>query len=293
MLNETEVDKSLARSPLFKLSSKKRLVKKLEITSRQLKFLSNSNNNYVLCNELIKNQPRIIEKPKPKLKKIQRQIHKMLNVIDLPEYILCPGKGRSHVCNADKHRSSAEVKKLDIQNYFQSTSFGRVYEFFHQRMLCSPDVAWHLSRLCTFKDRLPTGSPSSPILSYFAHMDLWEAISLLTKEFECIFTVYMDDLTISGEKVPGKLIWEIKRTIREYRGLRYHKEKSYSGNKPREVTGVIIKDEKLFLPNRHHLKIYKSKKHLGKATSLEEKVQLQSQLLGCIANAQQIAKSNE
>jgi hypothetical protein len=79
-------------------------------------------------------------------------------------------------------------------------------------------------------------------------------LSLALQNAGCILSVYMDDLTISCERVPGQVIWAIKKEIYR-RGLRYHKERSYAG-KTAEVTGVLIREGKLLVPNRQRKKAY-------------------------------------
>ena len=158
-------------------------------------------------------------------------------------------------------------------------------------MKCAPDIAGILTALSTFKGRLPTGSPLSPMLSYYAHIDMWDAISTISHEANCTLTVYMDDLTVSGANVPDRVIWQIKQQIHRC-DLRYHKEKYYTGQ-IREVTGVIIRDHELKLPNRQHLKIHKLCQQISRESDPKQRAKLRQQLQGCIAQAQQIAGSNQ
>jgi hypothetical protein len=55
-----------------------------------------------------------------------------------------------------------------------------------------------------------------------------------------------------GQKVPLSDIWRIKQMIHGY-GLRYHKEKTFV-DRPAEITGVIVRGDKLAVPHRQHLK---------------------------------------
>ena len=144
---------------------------------------------------------RHIEEPKQRLKWIHKRIENVLNQIFPPDYLFCPVKRRSYVTNARQHRDAFEVHCLDIKKYFPSTRTSRVFQFFHEEMQCTPDVAGALMILCTFKDHLPTGSPLSPILSFLAHKRMWERISRMVKDAGCQLTVYIDDLTVSGKKV--------------------------------------------------------------------------------------------
>lgn len=109
-------------------------------------------------------------------------------------------------------------------------------------------------------DHLPTGSPLSPILSYFAFYEVWNAIARLARERGLILTVYIDDVTVSGTHVRAKDIWEIKRLIHAC-GLRYHKEKAYV-DRPSEITGVIVTASTLRTPNRQHRKLHLARRAL-------------------------------
>ncbi|MEO0841896.1 MAG: hypothetical protein AAF063_23710 [Cyanobacteria bacterium J06643_5] len=160
-------------------------------------------------------------------------------------------------------------------------------------MKCSNDVAATLNKLLTFQGSLPTGSPSSPILSYFSHIDMWESIYKIVKNANCNLTVYMDDVTISGDCAPDKLIRQIKQQF--YRcGLRSNekKEKCYVGKKSSEVTGIILKEGNLKIPNRQHKKMYKIRQELRSETQPKKRKKLMQKLEGLKAYERQIKMAN-
>ncbi|MEE3719926.1 reverse transcriptase family protein, partial [Tumidithrix elongata RA019] len=193
----------LDQSPFYCLRSQAKLAKLLWVGRDKLKFLTHS--EYLFdCEESISTDSgkiRLLEKPRPDLKRVQKQIEDLLKRIKCPNYLHNPKKGCSYISNAKVHVNANVVRILDIEKYFLSTPARHVYWFFHKKMKCSPDVAGILTKLLTFKDHLPTGSPSSPLLSYFAHMDMWEAINEIVEHENCNLSVYMDDITISGEHV--------------------------------------------------------------------------------------------
>ncbi|WP_407883130.1 reverse transcriptase family protein [Scytonema sp. NUACC26] len=226
--------------------------------------------------------------------RILRRIKEILSQVAIPSFIHSPALGRSYITNAKAHVNSYEVRSLDIKQYFPSSQSWRVYSFFHVVMRCSPDVAGILTKLSTVNGHLPTGSPLSPVLSYFAHIDMWETINEQVEGAGCTLTVYMDDVTISGSSVPGKLIWQIKKEFRRC-GLRDNKEKEkhYVGNKPREITGVIVKDGKLNVPNRQRQKMHECRQAIKQETENAEKEHLVQSLKGLESQAQQIQKANK
>lgn len=256
--------------PFYRLGRKDKLAELLNINSTQ-KLISLAKKADELYFEYDKYDPkrgksRHIEEPKRKLKYIHWRIQDLLGRIILPEFIYSPGRGKSYIDNARVHINSPILKKIDIKKYYPSTTSNRVSWFFHNRMECTQDVAKILTNLSTFKGHLPTGSPSSPILAYYAHADMWETLGKLATENNCLLTVWVDDITISGTHIPSAMIWEMKKAIAR-NGLQYHKEEFYSGNKPREVTGAILVNGQLKAPHRHHLKLHHLKNRVSKETN--------------------------
>jgi len=241
-----------------------------------------------------KQQPFLVQVPNGSLMKVLQRIKDRLSKIAMPSFIHCPAPGRSYITNAKAHINSREVRSLDIRKYFPSSQSGRVYWFFYEVMRCSPDVAGILTKLSTVDGHLPTGSPLSPILSYFAHMDMWEAINEQVESAGCTLTVYMDDVTISGSSVPCSLIWQVKKEFHRC-GLcdNKKKEKHYVGNKARKITGVITKDGKLDLPNSQRKKMHERHQAIERETEHAEIKHLMQSLRGLESQAQQIRKANE
>src|SRR3546814_11192246 len=105
-------------------------------------------------------------------------------------------------------------------------------------MGCRADVAGILGDLCTFEGHLPTGSPISPILAYYSYHDMWAAIAAFCTAKGYTLTVYVDEVTISGEKVPVADVWHVRRLIQRTR-MSYHKPKD-AGDRHREYQGVVV-----------------------------------------------------
>lgn len=292
MSNNERKNYMLNQSPFYRLSSKKRLTHILEIPQEDLKKLTQADNLYTKREITGENgKKRDLEIPAPRLKQVQKRIATLFSRVETPGFLFCPAKERSYIGNAKEHVNNAVVRNLDIQAYFPSTLSRRVYWFFHEQMKCAPDIAGILTAVSTLEGRLPTGSPLSPILSYYVHTDMWDAISAITRDANCTLTVYMDDLTVSGANVPDRVMWQIKQQIHQC-GLRYHNEKCYTGQ-IREVTGVIIRNHELKLPNRQHLKIHKLRQQISGESDPKQRAKLRQQLQGYVAQAQQIVASNQ
>lgn len=247
----------LTQSPLYKLRSRSKLAKLLAISNHDLREISAGDSLYREFDIDKKGGGiRHVENPRHRLKVAQTRIARLLSRITPPDYLFCPVKGRCYVTNALHHTGNRVVRTLDIRKYFPSTSSKRVFWFYRQVLQCANDIAGLLTRMSTYQGHLPTGSPLSPILSYFAHFDLWAEVARRCAAKGLTVTVYIDDCTISGPKVPTSFFWEIKQLIYGA-GLRYHKEKRFI-DRPAEITGVIVQDGRARPPHRQFLKLKKA-----------------------------------
>lgn len=280
----------LHQSPFYKLTTRKRLAVILRTDTATIKRLANLGDEFYREFEVAKKAggKRGVEEPGNGLKAIQGRIAAKLCNIEPPDYLFCPVKKRCYVSNAAQHRGNRVVRCLDIRKYFPSTSFERVLWFFRSVMQCSEDVAWHLARIATYKGHLPTGSPLSPIMAYYAHYDVWEAINAICKAQGYTLTVYIDDVTISGRNVSAAVVWSIKKAIHGA-GLRYHKEKTYI-DRPAEITGVIVHGDKMTVPNRQLQKLDKARRAFQQASCPDDRKVYRNKLVGLSSQVTQVQK---
>lgn len=259
---------AINQSPLYRLKSHRKLANLLGISVPDLRKFRHSEGMYREFDLPKKvGGSRRIENPARNLKRAQAKLARLLTRIEPPSYLYCPVKGRSYISNAAQHLNNRVVRCLDIRKYFPSTPSHRVYWFFRTRLKCEADVADTLMRLSTYRKRLPTGSPLSPFLAYFAYCDTWEKVASIANAHGLTLTVYVDDVTVSGRRVPRKIVWEIEKAIYSS-GLRYHKEKTYF-DRPAEITGVIVDRDRLLAPKRQHKKLHLAKTYLANARGKE------------------------
>jgi hypothetical protein len=233
-----------------------------------------------------KTKTRHIQEPRTRLRPIHATVKNMLSRIEPPGFLFCPVKRRDYVMNAAQHVSSREVWTVDIKDYFPSTPRRRVFWFFHHFMRCSSDVASILAQLLTIDEHLAIGSTVSPILSFFAFYDMWLDIAAIAREAGCMLTVYIDDITLSGSAVPESVAWAVRKEIHK-RGLQYHKERHYAGRYS-EVTGVLMRDGKLVVPNRQLKKAHDVRLKLASASDPGDMVQLKAVLHGLKEQRKQV-----
>lgn len=280
---------NIDQSPLYKLSNHAKLAKLFNLKTQDLIKIKKTEYTYVHFNIQKKDGGfRTIDQPPEKIKKIQKKIATLLQRISLPEYVMSPVKGRSYVDNAAKHVGSKAFCQLDIVDFFPSCKSEKIFCFFRKKMKCSIDIADTLTKITTYKGVLPQGSPSSPILSFLSNIDMWEDINEITSKEKLKFSLYVDDITISGEFIPKKCIWGIKKIIHG-NGLKYSKEKErFTISKPRIVTGVVVNGENIYLPNKQHKKLYEVESKHKISIDSKEKLKLKNEIAGRKAQAKQI-----
>jgi hypothetical protein len=280
----------LTQSPFYALQSRAKLAALFGLTRKTLDDVLAMERPYS-CRSFEeerhgKVKTRIIQEPRGALRPIHVVVRKALSRVQPPEFLFCPVKRRSYALNAAQHVGAKELRMIDIKAYFPSTPRQRVIWFFHKVMRCSPDVAVILGQLLTADGHLATGSTVSPIMSFFAFYDMWLAIAQIAKDAGCVITVYMDDITISCDRIPGKVVWAIKQEIHR-RGLDYHKERRYTRGIG-EVTGGVIRDGKVVVPNRQRKKAFDTRMQLATTTDQAEALRLASVLRGLDAQRRQI-----
>ena len=280
----------LDQSPLFRLKSRSRLAGLLKISPGDLRRMTKDVDSAYSEFEVDKKGggKRGVENPARSLKVAQARIARILGRIEPPGHLFCPVKGRCYVTNAAQHRGQRVVRCLDVKKYFPSVPSRRVFWFFRAVMGCADDVAATLTSIATYRGHLPTGSPLSPIMAYYANMDVWNDIAAICARNGYRLTVYIDDVTVSGAKVSSAVLWEIKQAI--FRGgLRYHKEKTFI-DRPAEVTGVIIVGDQLRVPNRQLKKLNGFQKTLRQPMAKSEADKLAGRILGMHGQIAQISK---
>lgn len=246
---------ALEQSSLYRLKRRAKLACLLGVSDSQLRYLTKYANELYRERDMVKKNGGIrhIEDPMKLLKLVQGRLANLLSRISPPEFLFCPVKRRCYVSNAAQHRGNRVIKTLDIQKYFPNTTSRRVFWFFETVMGCPRDIAGTLATLACFQGHLPTGSPLSPIMAFFAFYDMWHEIAGVCRREGLTLTVYVDDVTVSGNSVPEEIMWEIRKIIHRV-GLRYHKEKAFF-DRPAEVTGVFVKGDALEAPFKQFKKL--------------------------------------
>lgn len=270
-------------SALFKLTSPRRLAEILLVPRSTLERLVNAgDSNYLVRPD--RKSGRIIEEPKPQLKLIHQRFARLLAQIETPDYLHSGVKGRSYITNANAHGADHSCIKLDIKKFFPSSSSHYVQRFFEEVLEYPPDVASRAKRLLTYDGHLPTGGNASTILSFWAYKPMFDEIEALAKQHQCEFTLYVDDMSITGVFANRKCQQEARKIISRY-ALRAHKAKAFSPGQPRVLTGIAKTRRGREVPHRRAKGIAMLEQKVAAAPTVADKLKLLPSLIGKLSEA--------
>lgn len=142
---------------------------------------------------------RPIHAPIGAIREMQEKLAPVLQALYAPH----PGahgfiKERSILSNAQIHVGQRYVLNIDLEDFFPSVNFGRVRGIFMAPPFkLGPAAAAVFAQLCTHRNGLPQGAPTSPPLSNFAAVQLDRALARLARENGVRYSRYADDITFS------------------------------------------------------------------------------------------------
>lgn len=208
---------------------------------------------------------RLIEAPRPKLKRIQRRINREI-LAQIPLHPAATGfvRGRNCTDHAARHASEDVVVTLDLKDFFTTVAAGRVHAIF--RCLGYPhDVARVLTGLVTTTTpseviaslpagersqwrtaHLAQGAPTSPALANLACNRMDRRLSALARSLNASYSRYADDLAFSGDRGVtfdggAPLLETVEEIVRDC-GFRVNARKTRIMRQGRrqQVTGIVI-----------------------------------------------------
>ena len=107
-------------------------------------------------------------------------------------------RNRSILSNAKRHVGKKHIFNIDLEDFFGSVNFGRVKRLFE----CPPfnlttQVATVVAQMVCYKNKLPQGAPTSPIISNMIAFKLDGNLTAMARDAKATYTRYADDLTFS------------------------------------------------------------------------------------------------
>ena len=160
-----------------------------------------------------KGKPRTVFHPEYRLLRLQRSLNHYLQAVYFsirPEgvygFVKCPSDSSNPytiVTNAQNHVGRKYVINADIFRFFPSIKGEAVWDMF----LRAPfhfdiQLASAAALLCLYRNWLPTGAPTSPVISNLVCVGLDRDLEVLARKNGYVYTRYADDLTFSGDMHP-------------------------------------------------------------------------------------------
>lgn len=156
-------------------------------------------------------ESRTISAPIEELKSLQRHLSDVLNNVlsELESRRLGKNNashgfrlGRSILTNAVEHKNKRFVFNIDLKDFFPSITGKRIRGYFikNKKLGIHDEVATTLAHISCYKNSLPQGAPTSPVISNFIAEILDSRLAKLAKITGCHYTRYADDITFSTNK---------------------------------------------------------------------------------------------
>lgn len=189
---------------------------------------------------------RNIDSPRVFLKTIQYWIADYL-LYNLKVHPRCFSyqKKKSIVQNATLHENKKYVANFDIENYFGSVSSDGIYNLLIRNKL-ENNLSEVVSKIVTYRNKLPQGAPTSTILSNAYLYDFDEELFGLTKKMHLTYSRYADDITVSGDNRDAiqKIILKTQDELKKY-GLSLNNKKTRIASmfSQQKVTGIVVNNK--------------------------------------------------
>ena len=251
----------ITQCALYKKKSSKQLKKILCITEEEYKdILSIVHYHSFQIDKKDSTEKRNITAPDKRIKEIQTRILKLLQNVERPAWLISGEKGKCYIDNGKKHLNSNYFLTMDIKKFYDNCSREYVFLFFKKRLMMAGDLAGLCTDIVTYNGGIPTGCPTSQIISYYAYESMFNEIYRIACKYGCEYTVYVDDITFSSKDSfdTNRMKNEVDRILRKYgHKPKYKKVKYYSKGKSVPITGTIVTGQhELKVPNRLQKRVY-------------------------------------
>lgn len=190
---------------------------------------------------------REISKPIDLLKDRQRKIHNELKSLSLPDCMYGGVDKKNNVDNALQHLYNNFFLTIDLKNFFSNITNSRIHQ-----MLIAKGLTWEsariITRITTFNGCLPQGAPTSTTLANLAFAPTAALLQQFCGVRGIQFTVFVDDLTFSSSRCFKHHVKEILEILKN-NAFYVNPQKIHYKRNCCEITGIIVKNGKLRLPN--------------------------------------------
>ncbi|MBO5869778.1 MAG: RNA-directed DNA polymerase [Clostridia bacterium] len=199
---------------------------------------------------------RVLYVPDTLLKTVQRRIaNRILLLEPISRYATAYKRGSFIRKNASCHVGKETVLKLDIKHFFDSILYSHVKDKVFTEKRFSEPIRVLLTMLCYYKDRLPQGAPTSPVITNIVMRDFDETVGNWCNQRGITYTRYCDDMTFSGSFDVNEVKIFVKSELRKI-GFFLNEKKTVSakGTQRQIVTGIVV-NEKLNVSSEYRKKL--------------------------------------
>lgn len=247
------------------LSTNQELAKKIGIeNAKKLTWLTRNKSRHYKIHKISKRAAgkyRTIHAPDQLMRVFQFKIlTKLLNELEVPDYLWAFEANRSIPQMADMHTNKAVVLSFDIKDFFTSITNNILVDVFGKYDI-TDKAAITLSEICTYKYFVPQGALTSPKVSNLVAANTFgPAIKEYCENNNLVLSIYADDITISSTE---KLEWDQIKTISDFVAgeVRRHnfrinqaKTKVMFSNRRQWVCGAVV-NEKVNMLRSERLKL--------------------------------------
>lgn len=278
----------ISRSPLAQKLTQKKFAQLIRVRLSELRGLIKYRDSFVSFGSAESSgKPRPLCYPVRRLRVINEKIRYQLNKIILPEYVKSPRKGVGQKQNAETHLFGKQVLKLDLCKFYPSISRTMVAKYFREEFGMHADVAGLVTNLLTHNERIFYGAPCTSVLAFLVNKKMFDEIDDICRSYQCKMTLWVDNLTISGETVPGALLEDVRDSIAKY-GHKSHEISFEHTNRNVSITGVNVRNEKLHPTNSSNLAIRDLEHQLHQTVCADEYERISNLLLSRLGGQRHI-----
>lgn len=264
---------ALERSPLAQNPTQRDVAEMVKETISDLKTLATPHyKEQFLVRRTIetKGKSRNLVYPEGRLRAVHERLKFQLSKITQPSYLMSPRKGRAQRDNAEVHLEARQYLTLDLKQFYPSTTRQMIRNSLVAQFAMKADVAGLIAHIATADDRACFGSPLTPVLASIVHRPMFDQIADLCDENGLSYSVWVDDLTISGPQITGQFKASV-RSIVASNGLQSHKLRTPTGKRPVFITGIGVVGANLIVPKRIELRSKELWADFKESASFEEK----------------------
>lgn len=184
---------------------------------------------------------RHIDNPTEELSKLQANIYRAIfATYDFPTNIVGGIHGRSIKHNMEEHLGQRVLVTMDIKECFPNIhDLHHVFPMF-RRLGFSGEVASLLTKLTTFQHRLPQGAASSSIIANLVMEPVHREIDKIARVYGLHWTMYVDDIAVSGERARDAIIPLIRSLQREGYAVAHRKIHVMANSQRQALTGGVV-----------------------------------------------------